>query len=552
MIALLAASALAMAVADEAHQHEHSPKLGQLTFQSTCNPAAHTQVVRGLSWLHSFEYREAARAFGEAAETDPACGIAFWGVAMSYYHPLWDAPTAAELEQGTAALAKAHEANARSQRERDYITALGAFYGDASRVDHKTRVLAYNSAMADLYRRYPADNEAAVFYALSLIAAGTLDNDPSFSREKEAGAILNHVLAQEPDHPGVAHYLIHCFDYPALAELALPAARRYADIAPDSAHAQHMPSHIFTRLGLWDASIKSNSRAEAAARAYGKAQGMPGAWDQQLHAMDYLAYAYLQTGRDAEAEQVLNELKAISDADPPKATVAYAVTAIPARVMLERRQWREAASLTLPSNLAALPALANRNWAAANIHFARAVGAARSGNARVAREEVAKLTQLEQSMTVPPGEYDWRTQVSIQRQIAYAWLALQEHRETDALASMRAAADLDDAAEKSPVTPGSILPAREELGALLLELNRPAAALKEYKASLTRAPRRLAGVYGAARAAQLAGSADEARRYYAELIEITKGGNPALAEVKEARAFLARYAQRWVQPTFAR
>lgn len=544
MIALLAASALAIAPADEPHQHGHSPQLGHLTFQSSCGPAAHALLERGLGWLHSFEYREAARTFGEAAAADPGCGIAQWGVAMSYYHPLWDAPTPAELDKGAAALEKAEQAGARTQRERDYIAALGTFYRDAGHVDHKTRVLAYTSAMADLHRRYPADNEAAVFYALSLIAAGTLDSDPAFSREKEAGAILNHVLAQEPDHPGVAHYLIHSFDYPPLAQLALPAARRYAAIAPDSAHAQHMPSHIFTRLGLWDEAISSNKRAESAARNYAHSQGMPGAWDQQLHAMDYLAYAYLQTGRTAEAEKVLGELNTIAAADPPTRTVAYAVTAIPARIVLERRQWDQAASLTLPANLAALPALADRPWADAHIRFARAVGAARSRNVAAARDEAAKLAALEQATTVAPGEYDWRKQVAIERQVAEAWLAHAAGRDAAAVASMRAAADLDDATEKNPVTPGSILPAREQLGELLLELGRPAEALKEYRTSLKRAPRRLASLYGAARAAQRAGYDPAARRYYAELLETTKGAEEPLPEVEEARAFAARHARR--------
>ena len=543
MFALLATSAIALAAGQAHDQHVHAPQLGHLAFESSCRPQAHGLLERGLGWLHSFEYREAERTFNQAAAADPACGIAYWGAAMSYYHPLWDAPTRSDLEKGAAALAKAKQTGAGTARERDYIAALSSFYDGADHLDHKVRVLAYNSAMDQLHRRYPNDREAAVFYALSLIAAGTLDSDPKFAREKEAGAILNNVLASEPDHPGVAHYLIHSFDYPPLAQLALPAARRYASIAPDSAHAQHMPSHIFTRLGLWEESIKSNVASEAAARAYAKAQGMPGSWDQQLHAMDYLAYAYLQTGRDPEAQQVLNDLNTITHADPPTRTVAYAVTAIPARIVLEGRRWAEAASLELAPNLAALPALQNRDWAAAHVHFARAVGAARSGNVTVARAEVAKLTQLERSTPVLPGEYDWRKQVSIERQVAQGWLAMKEGREADALIAMRAAADLDDATEKNPVTPGPILPAREQLGELLLELNRPADALKEYRTSLERAPRRLGGVYGAARAAQLAGRQEDARRYYAEIVDMTKQGDTALAEVKEARAYLAQVAQ---------
>ena len=544
MIKSLAVSALALAFAAQTHDHEHSPQLGQLTFETSCTPAAHAAIVQGLEWLHSFEYARAERQFSAASSADPGCGIAGWGVAMSVYHPLWAAPTPSELQKGMAAIAKARAVGARSERERDYISALEAFYRGAPAVDHKSRVLAYNDAMAALHRKYPADNQAALFYALSLIAVGTIVRDPSFAREKQAGEIINQVLAAEPDNPGVWHYMIHSFDYPALATLALPAARRYAVVAPDSAHAQHMPSHIFTRLGLWDESIKSNLAAEAAAVAYEQSSGMPGAWDQQLHAMDYLAYAYLQTGRDPELAALIDRLERIRQADPPSPTVAYAVTAIPARALLERGKWNEAANLELVPTLAALPALANHKWAIGNVHFARAIGAAHSGNTAVARSEIAALAALEQSLVVPAGEYDWRKQIAIQRQIAEAWLAQAEHRDADAERIMRAAADLDDATEKHPVTPGSILPAREQLGALLLELNRPADAVKEYQASLTRAPRRLAGLYGAARAAQRVGQNDAARRYYAELLEITKGGNSALTEIREARAFTAKYARR--------
>jgi hypothetical protein len=543
MIALLAAAALATAEA-QAHDHEHAPRLGALKFESSCTPAAHGALVQGLEWLHSFEYARAEQQFSAAAAADRGCGIAYWGIAMSDYHPLWAAPTSAELQKGMAAIAKAWETGARSEHEKDYIGALEAFYRGAPAVDHRTRVFAYNGAMAALHRKYPADNEAAVFYALSLIAAGTLDNDRSFARQKEAAGILNQVLAAEPDHPGVSHYLIHSFDYPPLAALALPAARRYASIAPDSAHAQHMPSHIFTRLGLWDESIKSNRAAEASALKYERSSGMAGAWDQQLHAMDYLAYAYLQTGRDSELSSLIDQLNRIRQADPPSPTVAYAVTAIPARAMLERRRWSDAAKLELPTELKSLVALSNHKWAIGNIHFARAVGAARSGDLALAQTEIARLTALEQALVIPPGEYDWRKQIAIERQIAEAWLAKAERRDRDAERIMRAAADLDDATEKHPVTPGAILPAREQLGELLFELNRPADSLKEYEASLTRAPRRLGGLYGAARAAQRAGQNLRARRYYAELLEVTKGGNPALVEIKEAQAFAAQFAGR--------
>ncbi|MBA2771417.1 MAG: hypothetical protein H0U34_05295, partial [Sphingomonas sp.] len=455
MNSLLVAAALLAAVSAAPEEHKHSPQLGKLTFDSSCSRPAHALLEQGLGWLHSFEYADAARSFGEAAAADPNCAIAHWGVAMSYYHPLWAPPSGAELEKARAAVAKAKAAGAASQRERDYVAAADLFYRDSDKLDHKTRVLAYNAAMADLHRRYPQDHEAAVFYALSLIAVGMMDSDPAFEKEKQAGAILNRVLALSPDHPGVTHYLIHSFDYPALAELALPAAHRYAAIAPASPHAQHMPSHIFVRLGLWEEAIRSNIASEAAARAYARANGLAGSTSEQLHAMDYLAYGYLQTGQDREAERVLAELNAIPRADPPIFSVAFAATAIPARLALERRRWREAAALQLAGNVRNLAPLDNFQWGEAHIHFARAIGAARSGDAALAAQEVAKLDEIERKLTVPPGTYDWRKQVSIERQVAQGWLAFAQGRRDDSLTIMRAAADLDDATEKHPVTPGA-------------------------------------------------------------------------------------------------
>ncbi|HJR83723.1 MAG TPA: hypothetical protein VJ775_07330, partial [Sphingomicrobium sp.] len=404
--------------------------------------------------------------------------------------------------------------------------------------------LAYNAAMADLHKKYPTDREAAIFYALSQVAAGTQDNDPKFTREKEAASILNAVLKEEPDHPGVAHYLIHNFDYPPLAELAVPAARRYASIAPDSPHAQHMPSHIFTRLGMWEESIASNLKSEAASRALTKAEGFDGASPEQLHAMDYLAYAYLQTGQEERAQAVLSDLNAIQRVNQPIFTVAYAATAIPARIALENRRWKDAASLELQDNVAKLVPLENFRWAEAHVHFARAVGSARSGDAAAAREETAKLKAIEDALVVPPGTYDWRKQVSIERQIAEGWTAYAEGRKQEALSIMRAAADLDDATEKHPVTPGAVLPAREQLGELLLELNQPAAALAEFEGSLKRAPRRLVGLYNAAHAAKLAGDSTKSSRYFADLVEVTKSSDGTRAEVKEARTATAQIAGR--------
>jgi tetratricopeptide (TPR) repeat protein len=539
MHALLLVSALAVAQPAHHEHHDHSEKLGSVAFQTSCSPAAHAIFLRGVAWLHSFEYEQAESSFNEAVAADPTCAIALWGAAMSLYHPLWVPPSPAELQRGRAAVAKAQAMPAKSQRERDYVSAIAIFYLNSDKLDHKTRALAYNWAMKELHDRYPDDSEAAVFYALSQAAAGTLDKDPTFAREKDAAAILNDVLKTQPDHPGVAHYLIHSFDYPSLAEFAVPAAKRYASIAPDSPHAQHMPSHIFTRMGMWDDSIASNLRSEAAARELMKKKGFSGASREELHAMDYLTYAYLQIGQDSEALRVLTQLNAMQKVDEPVFSVAYAATAIPARLALERRQWREAANLELPNNVRMLVPLEKFQWAAANITFARAVGAARSGNAAAARQEVAKLGEIERGLNIPPGSYDWKAQVGIERQIAAAWLAHAEGREDEAVRLMRSAADLDDALEKHPVTPGAILPAREQLGDLLLEVGQPAEALAEYEASLKRAPRRLAGTYGAARAAKLGGDAAKTRQYYVQLVELTKNGEAGRAEIKEARSIAA-------------
>jgi len=545
-MSVLLALALAGAPADETtgHAHDHPPQLGAVRFETSCSAPAAEAFREGLGWLHSFEYESAARTFAEAAARDPTCAIAYWGVAMSHYHPLWAPPSAAELEAGRNALAQAAKAGRPSRRERDFIAALDVFYRDSAKLDHKTRVLAYGAAMEALHARYPDDPEAAVFHALALIAAGAIERDPGFAKERRAGAILNRVLAAEPDHPGVAHYLIHTFDYPPLADLALAAARRYAAIAPDSPHARHMPSHIFVRLGLWDEAIASNIASAASARALARKLGLADASSEQLHAMDYLAYAYLQTGQDAKAEGVLADLAAIRQADPPIFTVAYAATAIPARLVLERKLWPAAASLTLADQTRDLAPLDEFRWGEAHVRFARAIGAARSGDVAAARREVAELQAIEAALTVPPGAYDWKTQVAIERGIAEAWLAHSEGRAADAISLMRAAAELDDATEKHPVTPGAILPAREQLGELLLVLDRPREALQAFRVSLKRAPNRLAGLAGAARAARAAGRADEARGFYAQIVAQTGQGTLERAEIAEARAAVSQLGAR--------
>lgn len=520
------------------HTHETSEQLGRVNFTVSCNAKAQRQFNHAVAWLHSFEYEEAEKAFTEVTVSDPRCAMGYWGIAMSNYHTIWAPPTAAELQKGSSAVEKAKSVGAQTQRERDYIAALAVFYKDSEKSEHRKRVFAYSDAMAQLYRRYPADREAGVFYALTLIATGMMASDQSFAREKQVAEILNGVLAHEPQHPGVTHYLIHSYDHPELAQLALPAARSYAKIAPASAHARHMPSHIFTRLGLWQEDIRSNLDAEAAAKAFAVRHHLTGVWDEQLHAMDYLAYAYLQGAQDKHAWAVLDELNKIQKVEPETFKVAYAAAAIPARYALERRRWDEAAKLTLPSGYWSGFPWTRFRWAEANIYFARSIGAARTGDTVAARQEVEKLDAISIALAGSKGDYDWAKQVDIQRSIAAGWLAYAEGKHEEALCVMRAAADLDDATEKHSVTPGAILPAREQLGELLLELKQPGAALAEFETSLRRAPNRFNGLYGAARAARLAGEAGKAKTYYAKLIELCRHADTARPELEEVKAFV--------------
>lgn len=550
LIALLCQTRSAQA--QQPHQHEHgaSQEAGRVSFTVSCNPQAQRQFNRAVAWLHSFEYQEAEKAFTKVTELDPRCGMAYWGVAMSNYHPLWAPPTANELQRGTSAMEKAKTTGGGSQRERDYIAAIDIFYKDAATLDHRKRAFAYSDAMKQLHQRYPSDREAGVFYALTLVATGMMSNDKRYLKEKEAAQILKRVQAREPQHPGVAHYIIHGYDYPALAQLALPAARSYAKFAPASSHAQHMPSHIFTRLGLWQEAINSNLDSRSSAKAHAVRHRMTGAWDQQLHAMDYLAYAYLQGAQDKKAWGVFEELMKIPSVEPQSFIVAYSATAIPARYALERRRWDEAAKLAVPQNdnssgasgasspLKSFP-WQRFQWAVAHLHYARAIGAARSGDAASARGDVEKLSAIQQALVEVKGAYDWGKQVEIARLVASAWVAYAEGKHEESLKLMRSAADLDDATDKHPVTPGAILPAREQLGELLLELKQPTVALQEFETSLRTAPNRFNGLCGAARAAKLASDQRKARTYYAKLVELTRHADGVRPEIEEAKSFLA-------------
>ena len=509
------------------HKHEMGEKLGRVNFTVSCNRAAQQQFNRATALLHSFWYAEAEKGFVQVTRADPKCGMGYWGIAMSSYHPLWAPPVAAELQKGVAAMQKANVASARTQREKDYITAIQTFYQDADKVDHRTRALAYQKSMEQLYLRYPKDHEAAVFYALALLGTAQ-PTDKTYANQKKAAEILNRVLVAEPQHPGVTHYIIHSFDYPALATLALAAARSYAKIAPSSPHALHMPSHIFTRLGLWQESIESNIASATAARNHS-------AFKDEIHAMDYLAYAYLQTAQDRKARELSDAVYRMSKSDDSVFQAAYALAAIPARYTLERRQWTEAAALKVPA--ATFP-WNKFSYAEAILYFARSLGASRSGDTAAASKDLERLTAIQSSLAEAKDNY-WATQVEIQRRAAAAWLAHAEGKDEEASKLMRSAADLEDTTEKHPVTPGAIVPARELLGELLLELRQPQQALKEFEASLLVSPNRFNGLYGAAKAAELSGDRAKAGMFYAKLTTLGEPSDGQRPQLQAAKVFVA-------------
>jgi tetratricopeptide (TPR) repeat protein len=511
------------------HEHEHAhaegapERLGTVHFPTSCKPELEPAFERAVALLHSFAYVEAAKAFRDVAANDPGCAMAQWGIAMSYFHTIWGPPTPDEFAAGKAAAEKAASlAPTASARERDFIAAIGAYYrGDG--VPHPERVAAFDKAMAGVAERQPDDHEAQIFHALAILAvAYNSPPDKTYARQKQAAAILNRLLALEPEHPGIAHYMSHSFDYPELAELALPAARAYSKIAPSAPHALHMPSHIFTRLGMWHESIESNLASVRTAQEW-VARSHPGATSYDgLHAMDYLEYAYLQIGQDDKARALVDSVTRAASFDAPAFQAAYALAAVPARYALERRAWKDAAALAVRP--AGFP-WGKYPYAEAIVHFARAVGAARSGDLPATRVSVARLEAIEAGLRGGKG-FDWATQIEIQRRAAQAWLARAEGKNDDALALLRSAADLEDATDKHPVTPGAVLPAREQLADLLLELKKPAPALVEYEASLRTAPARFNSYRGAAEAARLAGDAEKARTFKARLVAMCDGVVP--------------------------
>jgi hypothetical protein len=512
----------ASALAAEDHQHQ---VLGRVHFPVTCTDEAQAAFDQAMLLQHSFWHRAAVAAFADVLEKDPTCVMAYWGQAFSLLDNPFSPPPPKNLALGLAALEQAEALGAQSQREADYVAALLTFYRDHDRVDHRTRVVAYEQAMADLVARYPDDPEARIYHALALNVAHS-PADKSYAKPLQAAAILEAEWERQPDHPGVAHYLIHTYDYPPLAQKGLPAAQRYATIAPDAPHARHMPSHIFTRVGAWEESIQSNLVAAESARK----DGLIG---DELHALDYMAYAHLQMGQVAAAHRIVAQAQAVPDDAAAKAPLAraavFALNAIPARLVMEQAAWDQADALT--------PRTSTFPFAEAQTHYARAVAFARSGRPDQAETDLARLDAIVQALA--GKDPYWAEQIEIQRATALAWVAFAKGEQDAALAAMRAAADREGKTEKHAVTPGPLAPAREQLAEMLVQAGRPGEAVLEFEAVQLTEPNRFRAIYGAAHSAELAGDRVRAGEQYARLLELAGKADTERAELTEARAFLA-------------
>jgi len=465
---------------------------GEVNFSFSCDYSVRETFDLAVSLLHSFEYDEAEKAFAKVIDADPDCAMAYWGVAMSIYHALWAPPGEEELRKGAKILQIAATIP-KTTREKEYLDAIGAYFTDWDKANAKTRASRMADKAEEIYHNHPDDTEAAIFYALALNASAD-PADQSFANQKKAGRILESLFPDQPNHPGIAHYIIHSYDNPVLAEKALSTARKYAEIAPASAHAQHMPSHIFTQLGLWDESIGSNLKSVAAASCYAESAGFEGHWDEELHGMDYLVYAYLQKGDTQKAIEQEDYLKTFEKVYPVNFKTAYALAAIPARIVLESRDWNKASSLELPP--IEFP-WERFPWQRSIVHFTRAMGALHLGNTALAEKEIERLQTLYQELAGKGDQYE-ADQVLVQIKASQAWLHFLHGKNEEAVALMREAADMEDHTAKHPVTPCPVLPARELLGDLLLAMHRYPEALKAYEEDLKGHPGRLNGIYGAA------------------------------------------------------
>lgn len=511
-------------------------RLGEVNFPVSCSTAAQKDFNRAMALFHSFGFEPAKESFARVLEHDSECGMAHWGIAMmSMGNPFAWPPNATAMKAGAAALAEAQGVSAKSERERDYIAALAKYFKDWETRDHRTRAVAFEKAMEGLVAKYPADDEAQILYALVLNVTA-LPTDKTFANQLKAGAILEPLFKKYPNHPGVAHYLIHTYDYAELAERGLPAARAYAKIAPAAPHALHMPSHIFSRVGLWPEMVESNRASYLAAKSELQETTLGIGTYDALHAMDYMVFAHLQQAQDKAAKQSLDEIAAIRKVNVENAVAAYAFASIPARFALERGDWKQAAALKLsPADLA----WSKFPQAEAVLVFARGLGAARIGDVTAARRDAERLQALKEAMTAAKMDY-WAGQADFQIKTVSAWIALAEKRHEEAVRLMQAAAEAEDASDKHPITPGNVAPSRELLGEMLMTLDSPAQAFAEFERSLKRDPNRFRGIYGAARAAEASGNREAARDYYARLQTLAVNRDTERPELAQAKVFLTR------------
>jgi hypothetical protein len=526
-IALTTAPALAQQQTSHDHTHAGPPPaqaaLGQVHFPVTCTPEAQAAFDEAMKLQHSFWYQAAAEAFQRVRQRDPNCVMAYWGEALALLVNPFTVTTAANLRAGRALLAEARRIGARSEREAGFIAALSELYGNEDPAQHRARLERYEQAMAQLYQRFPDDPEVGIHYALALVMVAP-PTDKTYTRQLRAAEILEREWARQPQHPGVAHYLIHTFDTPTLAARGVPAAERYAGIAADAPHALHMPSHIFTRVGRWEDSIETNRRSAETARA------REAVFDE-IHALDYMVYGYLQTGQREAARRVIADLPRFANWTPPTPLFGWALTVMPARFALERGAWEEAVALQAGRQTAPL--------IVANTHFARAVGAARAGRPDAAAADIEALKGAASALR-SGGDAYWAEQTEILRLAAEAWVAFARGQRDDGIATMREAAEREGRTDKHPVTPGPLMPAREQLAEMLALTGRHAEAQREYEAVEQTEPRRFRAVNGAARAAEQAGDRQAARRHYQNLLQIAARADPGLPELAHAQAFLGQ------------
>ena len=512
------------------------PNFGEVSFSLSCRYDLRETFDLGLTLIHSFEYAEAEKAFVSILDKDSECLMAYWGAAMSILnHPLSFKQNPKSLKRGEELLRVANTLTPNNEKEKDYIDAVSIYFKDWQNLDTQTRKLNYERKMEELYTKYPDDVETAVFYSLSMLATADL-NDKTYSKQKKSGKILENLFEKYPNHPGIAHYIIHNYDSPELAHLALTTARKYAVIAPSSAHAQHMPSHIFTRLGLWNESIKSNIDSADSAVCYAESVNPNANWVSEIHALDYLVYAYLQLGDNAKAQAEMNKMKNIKEVFPADHFAsAYALIAVPSRLVIENKNWELATQLELPKTKLDWD---KAHWPKAMLHFSRALGFSNMGNSAGAEKELKSLIILREKLNEAKKTYE-SGQVTIQIEAVRGWIEYSKGNSNKAIEYMKLASNLESKTSKAAVTPGEIIPADELLADLYLALNKPRQALESYEQNLKGHPYRFNGIYGAAKAAEKLNDFRLAVYYFDQLVKLTKDTNSSRPEISEAKEFLA-------------